>query len=205
VTAEQAQMMTDEEAIRLILLPGFSTADVVTDLSGRGVGMDAVKSKVESLGGQFQVFSKLGEGTRVVIRLPLTLAIVLALLIRVGDEIYAISLENVEETLLVPKSEIKYVHGTPVTTVRGEILTLSDLAGILSTPVDREGVEEHPVVVIRVGRDRNRIGFVVDDFVGQQEIVIKPLGKLLQKVRGVAGATILGDGNVALILDAASL
>ncbi len=205
VTAEQAQMMTDEEAIRLILLPGFSTADVVTDLSGRGVGMDAVKSKVESLGGQFQVFSKLGEGTRVVIRLPLTLAIVLALLIRVGDEIYAISLENVEETLLVPKSEIKYVHGTPVTTVRGEILTLSDLAGILSTPVDREGVEEHPVVVVRVGRDRNRIGFVVDDFVGQQEIVIKPLGKLLQKVRGVAGATILGDGNVALILDAASL
>ncbi|EHM09616.1 chemotaxis protein histidine kinase-like protein [Thermanaerovibrio velox DSM 12556] len=205
VTAEQAQLMTDEEAIRLILLPGFSTADVVTDLSGRGVGMDAVKSKVESLGGQFQVFSKLGQGTRVVIRLPLTLAIVLALLIRVGDEIYAISLENVEETLLVPKSEIKYVHGTPVTTVRGEILTLSDLAGILSTEVNREGVEEHPVVVVRVGRDRNRIGFVVDDFVGQQEIVIKPLGKLLQKVRGVAGATILGDGNVALILDAASL
>lgn len=205
VTAEQAQLMTDEEAIRLILLPGFSTADVVTDLSGRGVGMDAVKSKVESLGGQFQVFSKLGRGTRVVIRLPLTLAIVLALLIRVGEEIYAISLENVEETLLVPKSEIKYVHGTPVTTVRGEILTLSDLAGILSTEVNREGVEEHPVVVVRVGRDRNRIGFVVDDFVGQQEIVIKPLGKLLQKVRGVAGATILGDGNVALILDAASL
>ncbi len=205
VTAEQAQAMTDEEAIRLILLPGFSTADVVTDLSGRGVGMDAVKSKVEALGGQFQVVSRLNEGTRVIVRLPLTLAIVLALLIRVGDEIYAVSLENVEETLLVQRKDIKYVHGTPVTTVRGEILTLSDLANILSTPVEREGVEEHPVVVVRVGRDRNRIGFVVDDFVGQQEIVIKPLGKLLQKVRGVAGATILGDGNVALILDAASL
>jgi two-component system chemotaxis sensor kinase CheA len=205
VTAEQAQAMTDEEAIRLLLLPGFSTADVVTDLSGRGVGMDAVKSKVEALGGQFQVVSRLNEGTRVIVRLPLTLAIVLALLIRVGDEIYAVSLENVEETLLVQRKDIKYVHGTPVTTVRGEILTLSDLANILSTPVEREGVEEHPVVVVRVGRDRNRIGFVVDDFVGQQEIVIKPLGKLLQKVRGVAGATILGDGNVALILDAASL
>jgi two-component system chemotaxis sensor kinase CheA len=205
VTAEQAQLMTDEEAIRLIILPGFSTVDVVTDLSGRGVGMDAVKNKVESLGGQFQVVSRLGEGTRVIVRLPLTLAIVLALLIRVGDETYAVSLENVEETLLVQKKDIKFVHGTPVTTVRGEILTLSDLASILSTQVDREGVEEHPVVVVRVGRDRNRIGFVVDDFVGQQEIVIKPLGKLLQKIRGVAGATILGDGNVALILDAASL
>ena len=205
VSAEQAQLMTDEEAIRLILLPGFSTVDVVTDLSGRGVGMDAVKNKVESLGGQFQVYSKAGEGTRVQVRLPLTLAIVLALLIRVGEETYAISLENVEETLLVQKKEIKYVHGTPVTTVRGEILSLSDLAGILSTEVDREGIEEHPVVVVRVGRDRSRIGFIVDDFVGQQEIVIKPLGKLLQKVKGVAGATILGDGNVALILDAASL
>ena len=167
--------------------------------------MDAVKNKVESLGGQFQVYSKAGEGTRVQVRLPLTLAIVLALLIRVGEETYAISLENVEETLLVQKKEIKYVHGTPVTTVRGEILSLSDLAGILSTEVDREGIEEHPVVVVRVGRDRSRIGFIVDDFVGQQEIVIKPLGKLLQKVKGVAGATILGDGNVALILDAASL
>ena len=205
VGAEQAQLMTDEEAIRLILLPGFSTADVVTDLSGRGVGMDAVKNKVESLGGQFQVYSKQGEGTRVLVRLPLTLAIVLALLIRVGEETYAVSLENVEETLLVQKKEIKFVHGTPVTTVRGEILSLADLAGILSTDVDREGIQEHPVVVVRVGRDRSRIGFIVDDFVGQQEIVIKPLGKLLQKVKGVAGATILGDGNVALILDAASL
>ena len=122
-----------------------------------------------------------------------------------GEETYAVSLENVEETLLVQKKEIKFVHGTPVTTVRGEILSLADLAGILSTDVDREGIQEHPVVVVRVGRDRSRIGFIVDDFVGQQEIVIKPLGKLLQKVKGVAGATILGDGNVALILDAASL
>ncbi|GHV53052.1 chemotaxis protein CheA [Synergistales bacterium] len=205
ITPEQAANLTENEAAQLVMLPGFSTADKVTDLSGRGVGTDAVKSKVEALGGQFNIYSKFGEGTRVIIRLPLTLAIVLALLIRVGDETYAISLENVEETLLVHKKDIKYVHGTPVTTVRGEILPLSDLSAIIGTPGERPENEENPVVVVRVGRERARVGFLVDAFVGQQEIVIKPLGKLLLKVRGIAGATILGDGNVALILDASSL
>jgi two-component system chemotaxis sensor kinase CheA len=205
ITQEQAVSLSESEAVQLVMLPGFSTADKVTDLSGRGVGTDAVKSKVESLGGQFMMYSKFGAGTRVVIRLPLTLAIVLALLIRVGDETYAISLENVEETLLVHKKDIKFVHGTPVTTVRGEILPLSDLSEIINMPGERPENEENPVVVVRVGRDRSRVGFLVDSFVGQQEIVIKPLGKLLLKVRGIAGATILGDGNVALILDAASL
>ena len=203
MTREEAQGLTDEEAIRLTFLPGFSTASVVTDLSGRGVGMDAVKSKVESLNGQFLVESRVGEGTRVLIRLPLTLAIVLALLIRVGEETYAISLENVEETLLVRKEDVKYVHGTPVTNVRGEILSLRDLGTVLGTPVERGDAGEYPVVVVRSGR--SRLGFIVDELVGQQEIVIKPLGKLLAKVRGIAGATILGDGNVALILDVASL
>lgn len=205
ITEEQAGTMGDEEAIRLVLLPGFSTAEKITDLSGRGVGTDAVKSKVETLGGQFMLYSKVNEGSRVVIRLPLTLAIVLALLIKVGDETYAISLENVEETLLVNKKDIRYVHGTPVTTVRGEILPLADLASILGTPREDDEGEDTPVVVVRVGVDRTRIGFRVDAFVGQQEIVIKPLGKLLLKVKGIAGATILGDGNVALILDASSL
>ncbi|MCL2684576.1 MAG: chemotaxis protein CheA, partial [Synergistaceae bacterium] len=176
ITQEQAASFTDTEAAQIVMLPGFSTAETVTDLSGRGVGTDAVKNKVESLGGQFMMYSKFGSGTRVVIRLPLTLAIVLALLIRVGDETYAISLENVEETLLVNKKDIKYVHGTPVTTVRGEILPLSDLSMIIGTPGDRPDVEENPVVVVRVGRDRSRVGFMVDAFVGQQEIVIKPLG-----------------------------
>jgi two-component system chemotaxis sensor kinase CheA len=205
ITHEQAAVMTENEAVQLVMLPGFSTNDSITEISGRGVGTDAVKNKVESLGGQFMMYSKFGAGTRVIIRLPLTLAIVLALLIRVGDETYAVSLENVEETLLVHKKDIKYVHGTPVTTVRGEILPLSDLSAIIGTPGERPDVDENPVVVVRVGRDRSRVGFLVDAFVGQQEIVIKPLGKLLLKVKGIAGATILGDGNVALILDAASL
>lgn len=205
ITYEQAAAMSDDEAVQLVMLPGFSTAEKVTDLSGRGVGTDAVKSKVESLGGQFMIYSRFGEGSRVVIRLPLTLAIVLALLIRVGEETYAISLENVEETLLVHKKDIKYVHGTPVTTVRGEILPLSDLSSIIGTTGERPDSEVKAVVVVRVGRERTRLGFLVDAFVGQQEIVIKPLGKLLLKVKGIAGATILGDGNVALILDASSL
>ena len=205
ITAEQASVMPDNEAIQLVMLPGFSTADEVTDLSGRGVGTDAVKSKVESLGGQFMIYSAFGEGTRVIIRLPLTLAIVLALLIRVSDETYAISLENVEETLLVQTKDIKYVHGTPVTTVRGEILPLSDLSSIIGAAGEPREKEENAVVVVRVGRERARLGFLVDSFIGQQEIVIKPLGKLLLKVKGIAGATILGDGNVALILDASSL
>jgi two-component system chemotaxis sensor kinase CheA len=205
ITPEQAASFTEAEAAQIVMLPGFSTADKVTDLSGRGVGTDAIKNKVESLGGQFQIYSKFGSGTRVVIRIPLTLAIVLALLIKVGEETYAISLENVEETLLVHKKDIKYVHGTPVTTVRGEILSLSDLSAIIATPDGHSDAEENPVVVVRVGRNRSRVGLLVDAFVGQQEIVIKPLGKLLLKVKGIAGATILGDGNVALILDASSL
>lgn len=203
VSREEAQLLGDDDLVRLVLLPGFSTAEEVTDLSGRGVGMDAVKNKVESLGGQFQVESKFGKGTRVVIRLPLTLAIVVALLIRVGDETYAISLENVEETLLVAKKEVRTVHGSPVTTVRGEILSLCDLAGILGTPVERGDVDEYPVVVVRNGN--SRVGFIVDELIGQQEIVIKPLGRLFSKVKGVAGATILGDGNVALILEPGSV
>ncbi len=203
LSREEAQTLSDDDAVRLVLLPGFSTAEEVTDLSGRGVGMDAVKNKVESLGGQFQVESQVGKGTRVVVRLPLTLAIVVALLIRVGDETYAISLENVEETLLVGRSDIRTVHGSPVTTVRGEILSLSDLAAILGTPVERNDVTEYPVVVVRNGN--SRIGFIVDELIGQQEIVIKPLGRLFSKVKGVAGATILGDGNVALILEPGSV
>lgn len=149
-SAEEAQALSDEDAIKLVFLPGFSTADKVSDLSGRGVGMDVVKSKVESLGGQFTVHSKLDRGTRLVIRLPLTLAIVLALLVSVGDEAYAVPLEDVEETLLVNKNDIRSVHGTPVVTVRGEILSLQSLAGLLRAH-SRLEADEFPVVVVRVG------------------------------------------------------
>ena len=203
VSAEESQMMTDEEAIKFIFLPGFSLASQVTDLSGRGVGMDAVKTKVEALGGQFDVSTKVGAGTRVFVRLPLTLAIVLALLVKVGSEVYAMPLENVEETILVKKENVRTLNGTPATLLRGEVLSLWGLAASLGTPLDSVDRDEYPVVVVKTGR--NRIGFIVDELIGQQEIVIKSLGRFLSKINGIAGATILGDGNVALILDVSSL
>jgi two-component system chemotaxis sensor kinase CheA len=202
LTEEEAAAMSDEEAIQVCLLPGFSMAKEITDISGRGVGMDAVKSKVEGLGGQLDLVSKVGQGTNVYVRLPLTLAIVLSLLIKVGDETYAISLENVEETILVKRENIKTVHGTPATVLRGEVLSLSDLADVLGTEISEPHRDEYPVVVVKIGK--SKIGFIVDELIGQQEIVIKSLGRFLSKIKGIAGATILGDGNVALILDVAS-
>ena len=204
ITEDESAAMSDEEVVHLIFLPGFSMAEKITDVSGRGVGMDAVKTKVESLGGQFDISTELGVGTRVFVRLPLTLAIVLALLIKVGDETYALPLENVEETILVKKENVKTVHGTPATLLRGEVLTLCDLSKMLHTPrASEEESEEYPVVVVRTGK--TRVGFIVDELIGQQDIVIKSLGRFLSKIKGIAGATILGDGNVALILDVAGL
>ena len=202
ITPEQAASMSDEEAVQIVLLPGFSLSKEVTDLSGRGVGMDAVKSKVEALNGQFDLVTKKNEGTHVYIRLPLTLAIVLSLLIKVGDETYAISLENVEETILVRKENIKTVHGAPATILRGEVLSLSDLGEVLGADGIERDREEYPVVVVKIGK--NKIGFIVSELIGQQEIVIKSLGSFLSKIDGITGGTILGDGNVALILDVAS-
>ncbi|MBQ7262584.1 MAG: chemotaxis protein CheA [Synergistaceae bacterium] len=202
ITEEKAASMSDEEAVQFVILPGFSMAKAVTDLSGRGVGMDAVKSKVEALGGQFDLVTKKDEGTHVYIRLPLTLAIVLSLLIKVGEETYAISLENVEETILVKKENIKTVHGEPATLLRGEVLSLSDLGDVLGADGVERDRDEYPVVVVKIGK--NKIGFIVSELIGQQEIVIKSLVRFLSKIDGITGGTILGDGNVALILDVAS-
>ena len=202
LSEDRAANMSDEEIQQIVLLPGFSMAKQVTDLSGRGVGMDAVKSKVESLGGQFDLASKKNEGTHVYIRLPLTLAIVLSLLIKVGDETYAISLENVEETIMVRREHIKTVHGEPTTLLRGEVLSLNDLGYVLGADAVAHDKDEYPVVVVRIGK--NKIGFIVSELIGQQEIVIKSLGRFLSKIDGITGGTILGDGNVALILDVAS-
>ncbi len=202
ITEDRAAIMSDDEATQIVLLPGFSMAKQITDLSGRGVGMDAVKTKVEQLGGQFDLVSKKNEGTHVYIRLPLTLAIVLSLLIKVGKETYAISLENVEETIMVRKEDIKTVHGEPTTLLRGEVLSLNVLGDILGSEGVEHDRDEYPVVVVKIGK--NKIGFIVSQLIGQQEIVIKSLGRFLAKIDGITGGTILGDGNVALILDVAS-
>ena len=203
ITAEESQVISDEDAVKITFLPGFSMAARVTDLSGRGVGLDAVKTKVEALGGQFDVSTKMGMGTSIFVRLPLTLAIVLALLIKVGSETYAMPLENVEETILVKKENTRILNGTLATLLRGEVLPLWELASSLGTKRDSIDRDEYLVVVVKAGK--NRIGYIVDELIGQEEIVIKSLGRFLLKIKGIAGATILGDGNVALILDMTSL
>ena len=195
--------LTDREIANLIFLPGFSTSDKVTDISGRGVGMDVVKKSLSSLGGMVDISTKLGQGTTFTIRLPLTLAIIQALLVEVGDEVYAVPLSSVLETLLVKREEIKTVGGLPMVQLRGNTLPLISLQEKFDLPApENEGDE---VFVVVVGLGDKALGLVVDELRGQQEIVIKSLGELLSNLPGIAGATILGDGRVTLILDIGSL
>ncbi len=203
ISEDKTEDLTDREIFGFLFLPGFSTAEKVTDLSGRGVGMDAVKSKVEALGGRLMIDSAPGKGTSVKIKLPITLAIVLALIVKVNGQIYAIPLESVDETLLVQPDEVKRVNGSMVTMLRGSVLPLVEARSVYGLPEAAEK-EESAVVVMRTGS--RRVGFVVDDFVGQQEIVIKSLGKRgIAKVKWFSGGTILGDGSVALIIDPAAV
>ncbi len=204
ITPEEAEHMSKYEILMLTTVPGFSTAEKVTDISGRGVGLDVVKSKVESLNGQLLIESEVGKGTKIIIKLPLTLAIIQALLTKVSDEIYAVPLENIDETLALAKEDIKLIQNKEVTLLRGEVLPLMWLRDALGVPGERSNEEEEEAVVVVRMADR-RVGIVVDELVGQQEIVIKSLGKFLKGIQGLAGATILGDGRVALILDVSSL
>ena len=203
VTPEQAENMGEREAYQLLFMPGFSTSREVTDLSGRGVGMDAVKSKVEALGGRVSIESKMGRGTSVKVKLPITLAIVLALLVEIGGKTYAIPLESVDETLRVEKDQVKVVNGSLVTVLRGEVLPLIDAREFYGLKRQQEE-EDLAIVVMRTGF--RRIGFVVDEFVGQQEIVIKSFGDTgITRIRWFSGGTILGDGSVVLIIDPAAV
>jgi len=204
ITQEQFDKMADEEAIHLIFLPGFSTSETVTDISGRGVGMDAVKTKIEALGGMVDIETKLGEGSRFKIRLPLTLAIIQALLIKLCDEIYAIPLSSIDSTICVLPSDIKTIKNHETILLRGEIIPLIRLGERLNVPGAQHQLDgELYVVIVHVGE--HKAGLIVDELIGQQEIVIKSLGKLLAGIRGIAGATILGNGEVALILDVGAL
>lgn len=203
ITEEQAEKATDREALQFLFIPGFSTTEVVSDISGRGVGMDAVKTKVESLGGRMYIESELGYGTSVKIKLPITLAIVLALLVTIDGRIYAIPLESVDETIKVDPDEVKVVNGSLVTMLRGSILNLVDARKFYGLP---EGEKEGDLSVVVMRTGFRRIGFIVDNFVGQQEIVIKSLGNTgTTRIKWFSGGTILGDGSVALIIDPAVL
>ena len=203
ITQEQADVMTDKEAIDLLFRPSFSTAEKVTDVSGRGVGLDVVKSKIEALGGDVEVKTKYGEGSTFSIRLPLTLAIIQALMVKLGDEKYAISLGSIETIEDIPVSDIKYVHAKEVIHLRGNVIPLIRLRDLLDVPGEPEESENITVVVVRKGD--KQAGLVVDSLIGQMEIVIKSLGMYIRINKMISGATILGDGSVALIIDANTL
>lgn len=203
LTQEQADALTEKEAIDLLFKPSFSTSDKVTDVSGRGVGLDVVKSKIEALGGDVEVKTTYGEGSTFSIRLPLTLAIIQALMVKVGEEKYAIALGSIETIEDVPVSEIKYVHAKEVINLRGNVIPLIRLRELLDVPGEPEESDNIVIVIVRKGD--KLAGLVVDNLIGQMEIVIKSLGKYININRMISGATILGDGSVALIIDANTL
>lgn len=204
ITQAEADKLEPAEAVRLVFLAGFSTADTVTDVSGRGVGMDAVKTKIEELGGMVDVETKIDEGSRFKIRLPLTLAIIQALLVKVSEEIYAIPLGSIDSTINITSQDIKTIQNQEAILLRGQIIPIVRLAKVLNVSnTCQQNQEELFVVIVHIGE--NRAGIIVDTLIGQQEIVIKSMGKLLAGIKAIAGATILGNGQVALILDVGAL
>ncbi len=203
ITAEQAENMSDKDIIGLLFLPSFSTAKQVTDVSGRGVGLDVVKSKIESLSGEVDVRTKLGEGSTFIIRLPLTLAIIQALMVEVGGEKYAISLGSIQTLEDIDPNEIEYVQAKEVINLRGTVIPLIRLNEVLDNESTKSPDENLLVIIVKKGD--KLAGLVVDEVMGQQEIVIKSLGKYINKQKIISGATILGDGEIALILDTNAL
>ncbi len=204
ISEDEANSLDDADAVRLIFLPGFSTAEVVTDVSGRGVGMDVVRSKIETLGGHVDVETKIDEGSVFKIKLPLTLAIIQALLVKVQEEMYAIPLGSIDSTINITQEDIKTVRNKEVIVLRGQIIPIIRLGDILNVPrVHEADSDDIFVVVVHIGE--RKAGIVVDNLIGQQEIVIKTLGKLLAGLKVISGATVLGDGRVAMILDVSAL
>jgi len=203
ITPEQAENMADKDVIALLFLPSFSTAKKVSDVSGRGVGLDVVKSKIESLSGEVEVKTKLGEGSTFIIRLPLTLAIIQALMVEVGGEKYAIPLGSIQTIEDVEPAEIKYVQAKEVINLRGTVIPLIRLNEVLDNESTKNADENLLVIIVKKGD--KLAGLVVDELMGQQEIVIKSLGNYINKNKIISGATILGDGEIALILDTNAL
>ena len=203
ITPEQAENMSEKDSIDLLFHAGFSTAKVVSDVSGRGVGLDVVKSKIEALSGEVEVKSKLGEGSSWIIRLPLTLAIIQALMVDIGNEKYAISLGSIQTIEDISPDDVKLVQAKEVIQLRDIVIPLIRLNEILDVESKKDPKENLVVVVVKKGD--KQAGLVVDELIGQQEIVIKSLGKYISKCKIISGATVLGDGEVALILDANTL
>ena len=202
ITQDEADRLDDADAVRLIFLPGFSTAEQITDISGRGVGMDVVRSKIEALSGHVDVETHIDEGSVFKIKLPLTLAIIQAMLVQVQDEMYAIPLGSIDSTINIEPTDIQTVQNKEVIVLRGEIIPIIRMEESLQVPHTKDS-DELFVVVVHAGEAK--AGIVVDNLIGQQEIVIKTLGNLFAGLKLFGGATVLGDGKVALILDVATM
>ncbi|NBJ93492.1 chemotaxis protein CheA [Parablautia muri] len=203
ITPDQAATMSEKDIINLLFHAGFSTAKTISDVSGRGVGLDVVKSKIESLSGEVEVKSSLEEGSTWTIRLPLTLAIIQALMVTVGGEKYAVSLGSIQTIEDISPDDVKLVENREVINLRGSVIPIIRLSDELDIESSKAPDENIMVVIVKKGE--RLAGLVVDELIGQQEIVIKSLGKYISKCRIISGATILGDGEVALILDANAL
>ncbi len=203
ISEKEADTMSDKEAFTLIFKPGFSTAAKITNVSGRGVGMDVVKTNIEKLNGIIEVDSQVGKGTTIKLKIPLTLAIIQALLVGVQEEFFAIPLSSVLETVRITQDDIFLVEGKSVLRLRSEVLSLVKLSDIFGIEATME--ENDNLYVVIIGLADAKIGLVIDRLVGQEEIVIKSLGYYLKGVDGIAGATIRGDGRVTLIADVAAL
>lgn len=200
VKPEEADQLTEDQTHLLLFASGFSTADKVSDVSGRGVGLDVVRAKIESLGGKVSVQSIRGQGTTFSVQLPLTLSIISAMLVRLGTEKYAIPLTSIVETAIIRQSQIRRIHGNQMIEYRDSVIPVVSLSRILEVPDFDESEEmETEIVIIRKGE--NQAALMVDSFIGQSEIVLKTLGGYLAQVDAISGATILGDGQVALIID----
>jgi two-component system chemotaxis sensor kinase CheA len=204
ISKNEADTMDEKTSVELLFRPGFSTAEIISDISGRGVGLDVVKTKIESLNGNVEVETTSGKGSKFIIRLPLTLAIIQALMVTIGNEKYAIPLNVIRDITTITKDSIRNIHGQEVVLNRDSVLPIIRLSKVLDVEESTaENQEEMTIVIVKKGE--KYAGFIVDNLIGQQEIVIKTLGKYLSGIRFIAGATILGDGQVALIVDTNSL
>ncbi len=199
ITPEDAKLLDDREAMELIFAPGFSSAEAITDISGRGVGMDVVRTNIKNLKGSVNISSEIGKGTRFTLLLPLTLAIIDALMVNVAEEMFAIPLDAVSETTKIDAELLTDINGRKAVTLRGEVLGIIELSEILNLP--QPEVEPDVLSVVVIHDNGRRLGIVVDRLLERQEVVIKPLGSYLGDLKGISGATIMGDGSVILILD----
>ncbi|SET07930.1 two-component system, chemotaxis family, sensor kinase CheA [Oceanobacillus limi] len=199
LSAEHSEVLSDEEIYQMIFSSGFSTADQISDISGRGVGLDVVRSKIESLGGNIIVESEPGKGSKFSIQLPLTLSILTTLLVNVQQETYAIPLSAIVETMLLEEKQVMFVQGQKVIDFRGKVIPLVSLRDIFNVPTAEDSKEENSIVIVHKGD--KMAGLLVDSFIGQKEVVLKSLGNYLRDIFAISGATILGDGEVSLIID----